>query len=101
VAKDLPNGVRNYSQDYELSPTSRNPFMACNPPIAPKSMPYWNGLMETRVHARIHFQFSSNPVVTSVMMGEVVCMVKVKRVSFGPKTEWKSPFQDGKKMNQK
>jgi hypothetical protein len=28
-------------------------------------MPYWKGLMETRVHAKMHFQFSSRPVVTA------------------------------------
>lgn len=38
--------------------------------MAPKSMPYWNGLIETRVHAKMHFQFSSRPVVTAGGMME-------------------------------
>lgn len=36
--------------------------------MAPKSMPYWKGLIETRVHARRHFQFSSNPFVEKGMV---------------------------------
>jgi len=36
--------------------------------MAPKSMPYWNGLIETRVHARMHFQFSSKPFVAAGML---------------------------------
>jgi hypothetical protein len=30
--------------------------------MRPKSIPYWKGDMDTRVQARRHFQFSSNPV---------------------------------------
>lgn len=36
--------------------TSRNPGMACRPPIVPKSIPYWNGHTATRVHAAMHLQ---------------------------------------------
>ena len=42
--------------------TSRNPGIACNPPMRPKSIPYWNGDMEINVHATMHFQFSRRPL---------------------------------------
>jgi hypothetical protein len=42
--------------------------MAWRPPMAPKSIPYWNGDIETRVQARIHFQFSRRPLVMADML---------------------------------
>lgn len=32
--------------------TCKKAFIACSPPIIPKSNPYWNGLMMTTPHAR-------------------------------------------------
>jgi hypothetical protein len=53
--------------------TSRKPFIAWSPPIAPKSIPYWNGDMETRVQARRHFQFSRRPLVIAGMLTDGWC----------------------------
>ncbi len=39
-------------------PTFKNPDIACRPPMMPKSTPYWNGHMLTRVHAAMHFQWA-------------------------------------------
>jgi hypothetical protein len=53
--------------------------MAWRPPMAPKSMPYWKGLIETRVHARRHFQFSSSPLVeTGMLMMNGKCLAELK-----------------------
>jgi hypothetical protein len=38
--------------------TSRNPTMACRPPIIPKSMPYWKGLRIMTPHARKRRQWA-------------------------------------------
>lgn len=32
--------------------------LPCMPPMSPKSMPYWNGLIETSTQAKRHFQFA-------------------------------------------
>lgn len=53
--------------------------MACRPPIAPKSIPYWNGLIDTRVHAARHFQFSKRPEpvdASGIVMEVVVILIK-------------------------
>jgi hypothetical protein len=50
---------------------SRKPRMACRPPMAPKSMPYWKGDMETRVHAARHFQLERRLEVRSGMVAVV------------------------------
>ena len=47
--------------------------------MAPKSIPYWNGLMETRVHARRHFQFSSKPDVAGAML-MIVVMIRRRAI---------------------
>lgn len=55
--------------DFSVSPcacvrhelTSKKPGMACKPPMIPKSTPYWNGHIDTNVHANRHFQWDITP----------------------------------------
>jgi len=56
--------------------------MACKPPMAPKSMPYWNGDIDTRVHAAMHFQLERRLLVKSGMaagLRRFVAMVKKRK----------------------
>jgi hypothetical protein len=38
--------------------------------MAPKSMPYWKGDMETSVHARRHFQLERRELVRSGIVAD-------------------------------
>jgi hypothetical protein len=49
--------------------------MAWRPPMAPKSMPYWKGDMETRVHAAKHFQLDRRLEVRSGMAAVLMVLV--------------------------
>jgi hypothetical protein len=54
--------VREKQMDPELIHTCKKPIIAWKPPIKTKSIPYWNGAIDTRKHAAKHFQLARTPL---------------------------------------